>query len=130
MTRRDLTLPFDLTVPRPFCSLGPTDFVHILGPVEITVRTRVNRRGLLESHNSLRGDLAVTPIDIFTGQPSGPSFDAQISQIDNTSVGPNGTRVNAVQLRKAIPPTLGFLKAHLVTGPNGSARFTFTEKCD
>lgn len=125
-----MELPFNLTVPRPFCSQGPADFVHILGPVHLTVRARVNDRGRLESHNTVRGNLAITPIDVSTGQPSGPSFRAQISEIDNTVVGPNGTSVNAVLQRKGVPTSHGFLRTHLVTGPNGSARFTYSEKCD
>ncbi len=125
-----LTLPFNQVIPRPFCSQGPADFVLVQGPVDVSVSTRVNRLGRLESHNTLRGDLSVTPIDISTGQPSGSTFDAQISQIDNTGVGPSGTRANAVLQRKAIPATTAFLSTHLVTGPNGSARFTSSEKCD
>ncbi len=125
-----LTVPFNQVIPRPFCSQGPTDFVLVQGPVEIEVSTRVNANGILESHNVLRGDLEITPIDIFTGLPNGPTFPAQISQIDNAGVGPDGTHVNAVQLRKSLPAGLAFLKSHLVTGPNGSARFTTSEKCD
>jgi len=125
-----LELPFNQVIPRPFCSQGPYDYVHVGGPVHIEVSTRVNAMGMLESHNSLRGDLTITPIDIQTGQPSGEPFAAQISEIDNTNVGPNGTSVNAVLMRKALPPSNGFLTTHLVTGPNGSARFTYSEKCD
>ena len=125
-----MTIPFYQGVPRPFCSAGPLDWVFIAGDVEITVRTRVNERGMLQTHNTLRGDLSVTPIDFFTHDPIGPTFPAQISQIDNTGVGPDGTHVNAVQLRKALPPGVGFLKAHLVTGPNGAAHYTTSEKCD
>jgi hypothetical protein len=129
-TEYTMSMPFDQTVPRPFCSQGPTDYVHIQGPVDITVRTVVNKKGRLESHNTLSGDLEVTPINIFTGSPSGPTFKAKISQIDNTGVGPNGTSVNAIQHRKALPPGVGFLKTHLVTSPNGTAHFTYSEKCN
>jgi hypothetical protein len=124
----DLTLPFNQVIPRPFCSAGPTDFVLVQGPVDITVRTEVDGTSL-ESHNTLRGDLDITPIDISTGQPSGPTFKAQISQIDNAGVGSSGTRVDAVLQRKALPPGVGFLQTRLVTGPNGLARFMSSEKC-
>jgi hypothetical protein len=125
-----LELPFNQVIPRPFCSQGPADYVHVAGPVHIDVRTRVNELGALETHNALGGDLTITPIDILTGQPTGAPFAAQISEIDNTNVGPNGTSVNAVLMRKALPPSNGFLTTHLVTGPNGSARFSYSEKCD
>lgn len=123
-------LPFESIAPRPFCQQGPADYVHISGPVEITVSTRVNELGMLESHNTLRGDLSVTPIDVSTGQPSGPTFRAQISEIDNAGVSANGTSVNAVRLRKGLPPGRAFQKLHLVTGPNGAAQFMSSETCD
>jgi hypothetical protein len=126
----DLVVPFDQVIPRPFCSQGPTDFVLVQGSVGLGVRTSVSDTGELETHNTLRGDLQVTPIDITTGQPSGQTFPAQISAMDNTGVEPTGTRVNALVQRKALPPGVGFLSAHLLTGPNGSARFTTSEKCD
>lgn len=126
----DLALPFNQVIPRPFCSQGPADFVLVQGPVDLTVSTRVNAQGWVTTHNSLRGDLSITPIDISTGLPSGPPFAAQISQIDNAGVGSNGTRVNAVQIRKALPPGVGFLKTHLVTGGVGTAQFTASEKCN
>jgi hypothetical protein len=124
-----VSAPFDQVIPRPFCSAGPTDFVHVQGPVDITVSTVIDDDGTLSTHNTLDGDLAVTPIDISTGQPSGATFAAQISQVDNAGVGPSGTQVNAITQRKALPPGVGFLQAHLVTGPNGAARFTASEKC-
>jgi hypothetical protein len=129
-TQYDLSMPFSQLIPMPFCSKGPTDFVWVEGPVEISVSTRVNRRGVLEVHNTLRGDLDITPFDVLTGQFSGPTFDAQISQVDNAGAGPNGTWINAIQLRKALPPGVGFLKSHLMTGTNGLARFTRSEKCN
>jgi hypothetical protein len=125
-----LELPFAQLIPRPFCSQGPADYVYVSGPVHIEVSTRVNAMGRLESHNTLRGDLTITPFDVSTMQPSGEPFPAKISEIDNATVGPNGTSVNAVLMRKGVPPSNGFLSTHLVTGPNGSARFTYSEKCD
>ncbi len=128
-TVSDFTMNFNQVIPRPFCSQGPIDYVLLQGPLRLTTRTRVNGRGMLETHNTLRGELDVTPFDILTGMPSGPTFRAQISEIDNTSVSPNGSRVNAVLQRKALPPGVGQLKTHLVTGPNGAAHFTYSEKC-
>jgi hypothetical protein len=125
----EMTLPFNQVIPKPFCSAGPLDYVLAQGPVEISVSTRVNDRGELVTRNTLRGDLSVTPFDVLTQTPSGATYKAQISEIDNVGVGPSGTRVNAVQQRKAVPPQAGFLESHLVTGSNGSARFTSSEKC-
>lgn len=120
-----LSLPFvQPAFPRPFCSQGPSDVVALLGTVDLTVRAAVDSEGNFESHNTLRGELEVTEL------ASGYTFAAQISEIDNTLVGPNGTGVNAIVLRKALPPGVGFFKTHLVTSPNGAARFTASETCE
>lgn len=126
----DFVMNYDQVVPRPFCSQGPGDYVLLKGPVYLTTSTRVNDQGMLESHNTLRGELEVTPINVTTGMPSGPTSRAQVSQIDNTGIGPNGTHVNAVLQRKALPPGVGTLSTHLVTGPNGMAKYTYSEKCN
>jgi len=129
LTETDFVVPFNQLIPRPFCSQGAADYVLVQGPVALTTRTRVNDEGMMESHNELRGDLDITPIDVTTGLPSGPTFRAQISEIDNTGAGPLGTHVNAVQQRKALPPGVGFLMKHMITGPNGMAYFTYRENC-
>lgn len=129
LTETAFSAPFDQIIPRPFCSSGPLDYVRVQGPVDLTTRTRVNASGQLESHNTLRGDLMITPIDITTGQPSGPAFRAQISEIDNTGIAGSGAHVNAVLQRKALPPGVGALDTHLITGPNGLAKYTHREKC-
>lgn len=126
----DFVMNYNLVVPRPFCSQGPTDYVLLQGPVSLSTRTRVNDQGMLESHNTLRGELDVTPINPLTGLPNGPTFRAQVSQIDNTGIGPNGTHVNAVLQRKALPPGVGALNTHLVTGPNGMAMYSHSERCN
>jgi len=125
----DFVMTFDQVVPRPFCSSGPMDYVLLQGPLHLTTRTRVNRQGILETHNTLRGELQVTPIDIFTQTPSGIPFRALISEIDNTGVGPQGSHVNAILRRMALPPGQGELMTHLRTGPNGMAQFTSRERC-
>jgi hypothetical protein len=130
LTESDFTLPFNQLIPRPFCASGPTDYVLVQGPVAITTSVRVNANGQLQSHNTLRGDLDITPIDIMTGQPSGPAFRAQIWQIDNTGIAGNGAHVESKLARKALPPGVGYLTQHLITGPNGLAKYTSTERCN
>lgn len=125
----DFVMTYNLVVPRPFCRSGDMDYVHLQGPLRLTTRTMVNRQGILETHNTLRGELQVTPIDVSTQMPSGIPFRALISEIDNTGAGPMGTHVNAILRRMALPPGQGELMTHLRTGPNGMAGFTFRERC-
>ncbi len=128
-TQSDFVVPFDMVVPKPFCPQSESDNVLIQGPLHLTTRTRVNSQGRLESHNTLRGELEVTPIDVTTGLPRGRSFRALISGMDNTGVGPNGSHVSATLKQMALPPGTGQQTMHLVTGPNGLAYLTFRERC-
>jgi hypothetical protein len=128
-THSDFVVPFDMVAPKPFCPESESDYVLLQGPLHLTTRTRVNSQGMLESHNTLRGELEVTPIDMMTSLPSGRSFRALISGIDNTGVGPNGSHVSARLQQMALPPGTGQQTMHLVTGPNGLAYLRFRERC-
>lgn len=126
----NFTMTYNLAVPRPFCWSGEMDWVLLQGPLQLTTWTEVDDEGMLETHNTLRGELQVTPWDITTWSASGTPFRALISELDNTGVGENGSHVNAVMKRMALPPGVGSLMTHLQTGPNGAAHFLYREVCE
>jgi hypothetical protein len=129
-TSSDFTLPFDQLIPRPFCATGPADYVKVNGRVRIVTRTDVVS-GTLSSHNTLDGDITVTPFDVQTGV-SGEPFRARIDQNHITGVGPAGAHVNAIELLLGIPPAgerHGSLRTQLQTSSNGVAHFTRQERC-
>lgn len=130
-TASDLVLPFDQVIPRPFCLLGPNDVVQVSGQIRVTTLVEI-LDGKLTSHNTLGGDLVVTPLDIQTGGPSGEPFMARVDYRYQTGVGPTGASVNVLERILAIPPAAdghGSLETHLNTGPNGAAHYTTRERC-
>jgi len=78
--RQDFVQPFDQVVPRPFCSAGPLDYVYVKGPLQFSFRVRTNKSGKYETRFSATGVLQVTPIDPLTGQPTGPTVPAVVTE--------------------------------------------------
>ena len=76
-----LTVQFDQFIPRPFCSGGPLDFVHILGPLNLEKTVRLDGSDGYEYKSTIFGDVIVTPVDITQTPPVpvGDPFPARIS---------------------------------------------------
>jgi len=130
VTESSFTIEFGQSIPRPYCATGPNDWVHVTGPMDISTRFQVNERGQMQSHNVLRATLEIAPFDLSTGLPAGPMFRAHVSQIDDTGINAGGVRVNSQFEEMALPPGVGFLRTHMVTGPNGLANSTHIERCN
>jgi len=130
LTQSDFTLPFNQVIPRPICSAGPTDYVLVQGSVRVTTRTIVGANGTMSAHNTLDGEVTVTPFDIFNGVPNGSPFRARIDNMHNTGIDAGGAHVNAYEKLLSMPPTAnGSISTHLVTTPGGTAQFTIREQC-
>jgi len=130
LTEAAFTIQFNQAIPRPFCQSGPNDWVRVTGPLDISTRFEVNEDGQMHSHNMLRGTLDVTPFDASTGLPTGSAFRAHISQTDDTGIENGAAHVNHSFVEQALPPGVGYLRAQLVTGPNGLAKSMHTERCE
>lgn len=78
--RRDFIQPFNQVVPRPFCSSGPADYVYVQGPLHFSFRVKTNGSGGYQARFSATGVLQVTPINPLTGQPTGPTVQAVVSE--------------------------------------------------
>lgn len=69
---------FGQFIPRPFCSTGPYDWLHITGGVEFFTTVEVDNRGRYSYQGGYTGTIYATPIDIGTGQPVGAEFYADV----------------------------------------------------
>jgi hypothetical protein len=126
------TVPFDLVIPRPFCSKGPLDWVLVQGEVRVENSAMVSGDRQFRANSSLSGVLTVTPIDLATGMPSGPAFEALVENLHHTGISPAGIHINAIVKRIALPPateTQGSYITHLVIGPNEGGHFKLNERC-
>jgi hypothetical protein len=54
--------PFFVTVPRPFCSGGPSDFVQLQGSLSMSLDVHTNPSGKYERRHRISGTLYVSPI--------------------------------------------------------------------
>jgi hypothetical protein len=82
---QDFVLNYGQTVPKPFCSSGPTDYVYIQGPVHMFQTVRLNARGVYTSCFAADGDLTVTPVNPFTGE-QGTTLAAVVRQRQGATV--------------------------------------------
>ena len=70
---------FGQFIPRPFCSTGPADWLHITGGVEFFTSVKVNHAGRFSYRGGYRGTIYATPVDINNdGQPIGEMFEADV----------------------------------------------------
>ena len=131
---QSLSLTYGQTIPRPFCSDGPLDWVHVAGPIELRKRVSVTGSGRLVSQYHASGRLTVTPLDV-TGErpvPAGESYEAQIQDDHETAADATSHMVRGLSLRAELPPSApgrGKLTVKLRIGPNGLAAFDRDERC-
>ncbi len=74
-------LEYDQFVPKPFCSSGPGDWVHVSGPIRFQKLATVDADGVYSVQSSYQGRLTVVPVDIFSSPPVplGDSYQAQVA---------------------------------------------------
>jgi hypothetical protein len=72
------TVEFGQFVPRPFCSTGPFDWLHITGSVFLHTEVVVDESGRFSYMGGYEGKIYALPLDISTGQPVGAMFDADV----------------------------------------------------
>lgn len=86
------TLPYGQLVPKPFCSDGPYDYVYAEGSVTLDRSTNVDDTGRYEYTSGISGTLTVTPMDVTQSPPvpAGPSFQANVSELQNGFLGAGG----------------------------------------
>jgi hypothetical protein len=83
---------FDQTIPKPFCSAGPLDYLKVEGPIDMRHRVAVDEDGHYQARFDARGTLQVTPVDPRTGMATGASYRATIRERHDSSVGDHRTR--------------------------------------
>lgn len=94
-----LTFQYNQVVPRPFCSTGPLDFVHLQGPVTLERRVTQSAGGVLTSKLQAQGQLTVTPVNPLTGE-RGESASAVILDTHDLLFGDNQQSAISQILRK------------------------------
>src|SRR5437867_7073752 len=77
---------FDQVIPQPFCAPGPNAFLYAVGPVTLDQRVAFTSSSTYLSHFHAAGRLKVTPTDPITGQPTGATYQAVVSETHRGSL--------------------------------------------
>ncbi len=84
---------FGQTIPKPFCSTGPLDYLRVDGPIDMKHTVEVDDDGAYTASFKAKGRLSVTPVNPLTGQPTGPTIEARIRERHHSSI--TGRRASA-----------------------------------
>jgi hypothetical protein len=86
-TRLEYDQMFNQTIPRPFCSSGPLDYLKVTGPLRFVHEVRTGSSGGYSASFSATGTLDVVPVNPLTGQPTGPAFQAEVFERHHSFMG-------------------------------------------
>src|SRR5206468_1192971 len=83
------SITYNQIIPKPFCSDGPLDYVRVQGPVSLSRTTEVLGNGHYRYRSQIVGQITVTPVDVRQNPPvpSGPSFIADVSELQHGMMG-------------------------------------------
>jgi hypothetical protein len=124
------TIIYDQVIPKPFCDAGPGDFVQVHGPV--TLEQHVDPGDGYRMSFRAQGDLAVLPIDITTGRPSGDPLRARLSESQDTEAGDRGGEIRGAILQSLLPRgevEAGGLRIEIKVGLDRPAKYDRNDIC-
>jgi hypothetical protein len=102
VSKREFVLDFDQTIPKPFCSSGPLDYLYVTGPIRFTQQVVVARSGNYMTRFHARGQLELTPINPLTGEMGEP-LRAQVAERDRSVVTDQVTMVSTFRTQLLLP---------------------------
>lgn len=126
------TIEFGQVIPKPLCSDGPLDWVHVSGPVSFEKMAGVDEAGRYRYRSRVSGRLTVTPVDITTQPPTpaGEPYEAMISEAQEGFLG-EATQMVASRSRRLAPQQGGteILLSDLRVGSPGTELHRITSEC-
>ena len=124
------TVEFGQFIPRPFCSTGPADWLHITGGVEFTTTVVVRAGGGFFYQGGYTGVIYATPVDITTGQPLGEPFSADVRGSQQGWLNRFGARVQGMD-RKLTAEAAGHQLENIIltVGQRGGDRYLAILRC-
>jgi hypothetical protein len=128
------TLPIEYgqTVPKPFCSSGPYDYVYVSGTVNLSQTSQITDDGryLMEFH--AEGKLQVQPVNPMTGEAVGDPFHAVVTEHHASSLSDRECDVSSWLFQKLLPTSAdgaGGLFRHLRVNDSGRSWFVERLNC-
>ena len=77
---------FNQTIPKPFCSTGPLDYLRVTGPLRFVHQVKTGPFGRYSASFSATGTLDVVPVNPLTGEATGPAFQAEVFERHRSSL--------------------------------------------
>jgi hypothetical protein len=133
MAQQRFTLQFDQTIPKPFCSSSPFDFLYVNGPIDLRQQVHMTPSGNLVSQFHANGKLSLTPVNPITGEPTGPTYKGHVNEHHKNIVTDNVTLVSQLVIQVEIPskgPNRGRIYFKLNVGPGSADHAVDIERCD
>ncbi len=121
--RKDFVLEFDQTIPKPFCSTGPMDYVYVKGPVYMSQTVTLGNDGVYHMLFAAHGELSVTPVNPMTGEPTGETLVARARENYKSTLTDKLSSASSMLFQKIIPlsePGGGQLFRYLHVSSSGS----------
>lgn len=130
---QDFEVPFGQLIPKPFCLEGaPSSYLHVAGPVRLTLESLQAANGTFDQRMTARGRLTLTPWNPATNSPAGESYQAEVSEFQNARIDHRGASIHGIQQQHEIPtgaPGRGRLQIQLKVGSQGVPQFSRQVHC-
>ncbi|HUG27489.1 MAG TPA: hypothetical protein VMK53_04265, partial [Gemmatimonadales bacterium] len=130
---QDFEVPFGQLIPKPFCLEGaPSPYLYVSGPVRLTLESRQAANGTFDQTMTARGRLTLTPWNPATNLPTGESYQAEVSEFQNSRIDHRGASIHGIQQQHEIPtgaPGRGRLQIQLKVGSQGVPQFSREVQC-
>ncbi|MBI1967992.1 MAG: hypothetical protein HYS40_08385 [Gemmatimonadetes bacterium] len=135
VARQDFVIDFNQVIPKPVCTSGPFDFIHVQGPVRLRQQVVLTPSGDYASNFHADGHLDITPVNPLTDPPTpiGETYRALVVERHTGIMTDDVSLTSSVQLRILIPPSAPFhgrLQVNLQVGPGGSSRSVLSLTCN
>jgi len=97
----NIIVEFNQMVPRPFCSVGPGDYLMVTGPVDLWITTEIHDDLQFTSQAEYTGQITAQPFDLSGGDPVpvGDPFPARVSGLQHGSMSASRSRILAIDRR-------------------------------
>lgn len=125
-------IEYGQTVPKPFCSSGPYDYVYVAGTVNLTQTSQVTPEGNYVMEFHAEGELQVQSVNPMTGQPAGAPFQAVVREYHSSRLTDRTCDATGWLFQKLLPSSqegAGSLFRHLRVNDNGRSWFIERLNC-
>jgi hypothetical protein len=129
---QDFVLNYDIVMPRPFCTQGEYDYVHVTGPVHLRQIVNYTAGGVYTMNFTADGNLNVTPVDPTNGQPIGETCNARATEVHNSMLSDRSSNASGMMFQIIMPsnePGGGWIYNRLMVGARGRNQFMNLTQC-